>query len=149
MTDLKVVENKAPTYSVISFKGSELPQAYVNMVLSKWLRSLRFGNPTFTRIDSDQYYQHYEPYIKNLLKKPDSLVKLAVLSDDHDVVLGFSVSREDVIDYIHVHKDQRRQGIARKIFPEGITTMSHFTLTSGLIWQGNKKYKHLKFNPFA
>ncbi len=76
-------------------------------------------------------------------------MRLAVLSDDPDVVLGFSVSREDVLDYVYVHKDQRRLGIARKLLPPHFTTFSHITLTAMEIWHKNPKYKQLKFNPFA
>ncbi len=143
---LKLVESY---YSVVSYPAKELPEQYTSMVYSKWLRSLRFGNPVFKAIETDAYYRQYHAYLEMLMKKPDSLIKLAVLSDDHDVVLGFSVSREDVIDYIHVHKDHRRQGIAKKLLPPGITTMSHTTLTALQIWRENPKYKHLKFNPFA
>lgn len=140
-------------YSIISFKGCELPEAYRSMLYSKWLRSLRYGNPAFKIIDSDQYYKHYSLVIDNLLAKPDSIIKLAVLSDDHDVVLGFSVHREDVLDYIYVNKDFRNIGVGTKLMPEGITTFKHFTLAGGAIWQSRdpakQKYKHLKFNPFA
>lgn len=139
----------APTYSVVLFKASELPEQYMAMIYSKWLRSLRFGNPLFKSMKSDSFYNQYHAYIGILLKKPDSLVKMAVLTDDHDIALGFSVSREDVLDYIYVHKDHRRQGIGKKLYPAGITTMSHTTLTAIQIWRNNPKYIHLEFNPFA
>lgn len=140
-------------YSIIFFRGPDLPEAYRPMIYSKWLRSLRYGNPAFKIIDSDQYYKNYRLVIEHLLAKPSSIVLLAALSDDHDVVLGFSVHREDVLDYIYVHKDCRKIGIGTKLMPEGITTFKHFTLTAGAIWQNKdpakQKYKHLKFNPFA
>lgn len=137
------------TYSILAYPAKELPSQYTAMVFSKWLRSLRFGNPVFKAINSDDFYKDYHAYLENLLKKPDSIVRLAVLSDDLDVVLGFSVSREDVLDYIHVHKDQRKMGIAKLLMPTGVTTMTHLTKTAMEIWQTNSKYKHLKFNPFA
>ncbi len=143
---LKLVESY---YSIISFSSKELPEKYVAMVYSKWLRSLRFGNPLFKAIDSNVYYNQYHHYIEILLCKPSSVTRLAVLSDDHDVALGFSVSREDVLDFVHVHKDQRKQGIAKKLVPAKTTTFSHITLTAIDIWRKNSKYKHLKFNPFA
>lgn len=94
------------------------------------------------------------------MKKPDCLIKLAVLTEDKDVVLGFSVSREDVLDYIHVHKDSRKDaemlidgkvvkfpgGIGKKLLPKPLTTFTHLTKIALIIWQ-TEKYKHLKFNP--
>lgn len=138
-----------PTYSIISFPASKLPENFVPLVFSKWLRSLRFGNPLFKRVYTKDYYKNYHTYIENLLKKPDSIIRLAVLTDDQDVVLGFSVSREDVLDYIHVHNDYRRIGIARLLMPKDITTFTHITTTWLSIWPGNPNYKHLQFNPFA
>jgi GNAT superfamily N-acetyltransferase len=139
------IEN--PTYSIISFKGSELPEKYTSLIFSRWLRSLRYGNTLFKRITPNDYYKTYHQFIENLLKKPGCIIRLAVLSDDHDVVLGFSVSREDVLDYVHVQADYRKIGIAKKLIPEGVTTFSHITTTALNIWQ--PKYKHIKFNPFA
>ncbi len=137
------------SYSIISFKASDLPKDYEPMVYSQWLRSLRYGNPAYKHIDTDEYYKNYHKYLENLLAKPDANVRLAVLSDDHDVVLGFSVNREDVLDYIHVHKDHRKLGIATMLLPKGITTFSHFTVVGLEIWQKVPRYKHLKCNPFA
>ncbi len=138
-----------PSYSIIVFPGSKLPSQYIPMLFSRWLRSLRFGNPLFKKVRSKDYFRNYHTYIEKLLSKPDSQVRLAVLSDDHDVVLGFSVSREDVLDYVHVHTDYRKIGIGAKLIPEGITTFTHLTETATNIWQYNEKYKELKFNPFA
>ncbi len=138
-----------PTYKVISFPSAKLPVEYKALVFSKWLRSLRYGNAIMEKVNQDEYFTNYHKFIENLLSKPDSIVRLAVLSDDHDVVLGFATSREDVLDYIHVHKDQRTQGIAKALMPDGITTFSHITKSAMEIWQKNDKYKHLEFNPFA
>jgi GNAT superfamily N-acetyltransferase len=153
---------KDPTYSVITFKASELPEQYKALVFSKWLRSLRYGNPLFEKADSNEYYKNYHIFIENLFKKPDALVHLAVLTDDHDVVLGFSATREDVLDYVHVHRDMRRQGIAKKLIPSSINVFSHMTKIIGSILTHNPKYKlrdpskmddpavrYFTFNPFA
>lgn len=140
-------EKEKASYSIISFPAAKLPNQYRAMVLSKWLRSLRFGNPLFKKVDSDEYYKNYHIYIENLLSKPDSIVRLAVLSDDHDVVLGFAVSRENVLDYIHVQSDYRRIGIGTALLPSGVGVFTHITNVALAIWQN--KYKKMRFNPFA
>ncbi len=145
---LKVVE--APSsYSIVAYHIKDLPGQYTSFIFSNWLRSLRYNNPLFKSIETNAYYSQYHAYITHLMNKPGSLIRVAFLTDDPDVLLGFSVSREDVLDYIYTQKDQRRNGIARKLYPEGITTMSHITLTAIEIWRKNDRYKHLKFNPFA
>lgn len=145
-----VCDQPLPTYTIITMPASNLGDQYKPMVYSRWLRSLRYGNNLFKKISSNEYYKSYHAYIDKLMEKPDSLVRLAVLSDDHDVVLGFSVSREDVLDYIHVHSDYRRVGIARSLLSKRITTFTHLTSFAITVWQGkDSKYKHLKFNPRA
>lgn len=140
----------ASSFDVISFKGSKLPRKYEPLLFSRWLRSLRFGSPLYKKMPSKEYFDNYHKFIENLLIKPDAIVRLAVLTEDHDNVLGFSVCREDVLDYVHVHTNNRRVGIAKALVPENITTFSHLTGPALVIWQSPaSKYKHLKFNPFA
>ncbi len=95
------------------------------------------------------YFADYHKFIENLLAKDGSTIRLAVLSDDHDVVLGFSVSREDVLDYVHVQMDNRKLGIAKMLVPSRTTTVTHMTNLATGIWQENPNYKHIKFNPYA
>ena len=137
------------TYSVISYPSKDLPETYVPLVFSRWLRSFKGGHPHLKKVDPDAYYKNYHGFIQILLSKPDSQVRLAVLSDDHDVVLGFSVCREDVLDYVHVQVDHRKQGIGKSLIPKNITTFTHSTNLSNGIWLNNDHYKHLKFNPYA
>lgn len=135
------------TYSVITRRGPELPTEYRGLVYSKWLRSLRYGNDFFKLIDAKCYYTAYHRRITIVLDSHDCVIRLAVLSDDRDVVLGFSVSRDHVLDYVHVHRDQRRQGIGTSLIPPGVEYISHLTKTGLTIW--GSKYGHWRFDPFA
>jgi hypothetical protein len=138
------------TYSILVYPSKLLPTMYISLIFSRWLRSLRYGNPLFRKMRSKEYFDHYHIYIENLLSKPDSEIRLAVLSDDHDNVLGFSVVREDVLDYIHVHDNNRNVGIGKSLLPKNVTTFTHITGPAIQIWQKTgSKYKELKFNPFA
>lgn len=143
----QATKSEVAAYKVVEYPGAKLPDTYHNMVYSKWLRSLRFGNEYFMLIDSDTYYKYYNKYIDFLLNGIDSVVRLAVLADDEDVVLGFSVSHRDVLDYVHVHKDYRKIGIATKLIPKDVSVFTHITRTWLSVW--NNKYSSMKFNPFA
>ena len=136
------------SYDVIVFEGKDLPEQYRGLVHAQWLHSQRFGSPWFKLIDSKVYYKEYDVVIKRILNEPDAVVRIAVLSDDHDVALGFSVIRSQVLDYVFVQKDHRRLGIAKKLVPPEVKVMSHLTRTSKLIWRDNEKYRHFKFIPF-
>lgn len=134
------------SYTVVAYKGAELPQEFVGLVYSKWLRSYRYNNDFIRLSDPAAYYPAYHSYIRNLLAQSDTIVRLAQLTDDRDVVLGFSVSRRNVLDYVHVQTLSRKLGIGRKLIPEGIDTISHLTRIGLSIW--GSKFSRWKFNPF-
>jgi GNAT superfamily N-acetyltransferase len=119
------------------------------MIYSKWQRSLLYGNDLFKLVKPPQaFYDAYGPYIYRILHQDSCWVSLAVLSDDHDVVLGFKVDRGTTLDYIYVGKEYRLHGIARSLLDGfAVDTFTHITKDWYKIW--NNKYKDWKFNPFA
>ena len=137
-------------YKVISFPGPSLPAQYTNMVYSKWLRSQRYGNDYFRLIDSDSYYKAYQKHVAYVLSHPSCVVKLAVLADDEDVVLGFAILRDHVVDYCHTQRDYRRIGICRALLGDlgdGTGwTISSVTKIAMLLWC---KAPKAIFNPFV
>ena len=138
-------------YEVIGMHGAELPPELKNLVRSRWMRSLRYGNDDFKLMVPESFYRSYDAFISTILAKPATWVRLAVLADDPDVVLGFAVCRSsaagEILDYVHVHKDQRLQGIAKRLMPAGVHTITHLTRTGLTIW-GSKR-PDWKFDPFA
>lgn len=134
------------TYSVRGYWGHSLTENHRNLILSKWIRSLRHGNDFFRLMDYRPYHAAYQHYIVTTLSKPRAVVRFALLTDEPDVILGFSVTRENILDYIHVHKDCRKIGIGRSLVPDSIDTITHVTRTGLTIW--GSKAKHWKFNPF-
>ena len=133
--------------SIISYPSNTLPQSYRNVIISRWLRSLRHLNDYFKLIDKDSYFDVYERYIKLILARPDTAIKLAVLSDDHDVVLGWSVLENNTLHYVHVKEGEaRKTGISNLLIPRNIKYCTHITKHWLDIWP--KKYKHIIFDPF-
>lgn len=138
--------SETASYQVLMFPAKDLPDRYLNMILSKWLRSLKFSNDYFKLIDNDSFFAHYNVFIRRILSLPDTQVRLAVLSDDDDVVLGWSVSRGEILDYVHVHKNMRKIGIGSALIPDRTKSVTHMTRPAMAIWQS--KYSHFVFNPF-
>jgi GNAT superfamily N-acetyltransferase len=134
------------SYSIIAYQAKDLPPQYKNMVLSKWKRSLRHGNDYFKLVDSDHFYWAYDKYIGMLMHRQDAVIRLAVLSDDKDVVLGWSMTRGDCLDYVWVDPLQRNKGIATDLVPTTTKSFTHMTKHALPIWQ--KKLSHATFRPF-
>lgn len=135
------------SYVIVSHHGQEVPEAYRNLIYAKWMRSLRYGNDFFKLVDPEAFYDSYQQYIATILNMPRTVVRLALLSDNRDVVLGFSVHRGPILDYVHVHRSLRMMKIGTSLLPQNVDTITHLTRTALSIW--GSKYKHWKFNPFA
>lgn len=135
------------TYTIYAYRGEVFPDQYKNFVRSKWMRSYRYGNDFMKLANADGYFTAYTYYITALMGRADTVIRLALLTEDTDVALGFSVSRGNILDYIHVHKDYRRSGIGEKLLPKNIDTFTHLTKTGMKLWP--TKLAHAIFNPFA
>lgn len=135
------------TYDIILCKPEGIRQ-YMPYIYSKWLRSLRFGNDYFKIIDSKIYYQTYQMYLNYLMQEEDFYFRIARLSDDHDVLLGFSAFHGNKLHFVYVHKDFRKAGIGTSLLPDKkIDFITHVTKTGITIWKNNYKDKW-RFNPF-
>lgn len=117
------------------------------MIFSKWLRSLKYGNDYFKLIHSDVYFEVYQKYIHALLTRPNAVVRIAVLSDDRDVALGWSLIEKGTLHYVHVSREQRNKGIGTSLVPGKISAISHLTKAGMSIW--HNKLPQAVFNPFA
>lgn len=118
-----------------------------NFILSTWLKGLKFGNSWFNLIDQTTYYRVYHAMVESILAKPDTVVKVAVLSDDPDVILGYAVYRKDALtlEWSFVKSSWRGIGVAKMLVPATVTTVTHLTKLGESIF---KKRGNLKFDPF-
>lgn len=135
------------SYEVIRYERHCLPLQYCNLILSKWARSFRYGNDYIRLMDADNYFQSYSRYIQRVLGLTETTVRLALLPDDSDVVLGFSVVTNKTLQYVHVHKDARRQGIARALIPTDVDSFTHLTKLAMRLWP--TKMPNAKFIIYA
>lgn len=140
-------EDTQAAYRVVRYGGRHLPLGYVGFVHSRWKRSLRQGNDYFLLVRPGDYFDAYNRYLPRILESPECAVRLAVLADDPDVCVGFSVTRGKILDYVYVQSEFRRRGIAQHLVPKDIEVITHLTRTAMTIW--GSKYKGWAFNPFA
>jgi hypothetical protein len=136
-------------WHVKSLSGTDPALApYHHLILSSWTKSLRGNNEFFGLIDMPVFFQVYKVLIAQILNRPTTEVRLALLNDDEDVCVGWAVVEGDVLHYVYVKGDinARRNGIAKRLVGEGITTITHITKLGKKIWQ--EKMPNVKFNPF-
>lgn len=134
-------------YKIIELKGTDPAfEEYFAFIMAFWLRGLKFGSEFFRAVDSLTYFQVYSKVIKALLKRPDCIVRLAVLADEPDTAIGWSVSEGKVLHFVYVKREARRQGVGMALLPKSFETATHMTKIGKSIWKA--KFKHVKFNPF-
>lgn len=133
--------------TVLSYSGSDPALTpYRSMIYSDFMRSLRYGNDWYALIDPDCYYSVYKQIINQLLSRTESQVRLAVLTDDHDVCLGWSLSEGPRFHYVFVKKDYRKQGIGEALSPKDFRQVTHLTKIGQAIRKS--KFPKVIFNPF-
>jgi len=116
------------------------------MIFKDFKRSLRHSNEWFGLIDKKIYYKVYQSVIESLLSRPESAVRLAVLADDLDNCLGWSLSESKKLHYVYVKEDFRNIGIAKSLLPKEFDQITHLTKAGQSIWQS--KFPNVIFNPF-
>lgn len=131
---------------VFAYSGKDVPKNYINVVRSRWTRSYKKDNDFMKLVHPPGYYFAYNNYVNLILNRKDTEVRLAVLEEDRDIVLGFSVIERNVLHYVHVPKAYRRQHIATMLVPDGIQWITHLTKIGMRIWSW--KLPSARFNPF-
>lgn len=122
----------------------------VPFIHSTWLKSLRYGNDWFKQIDQKAYFREYNKVIDRILAKPTTLIKIAHLADDPEIILGYAifepgVSRETILHWVYVKQAWRRIGIARLLIPDNVGTITHLTKMGHMLKHNST---NVAFNPF-
>ncbi len=117
----------------------------VNFIYATWLKGLRFGNDLFREIPAKVYFEAYHKVVEALLNRPGVVIRVACLLEDPDVILGYSVSKGDRLDYVFVKTAWRKIGIAKNLVPPTIRVATHLTKEGLSIL---RKRPDMHFNPF-
>lgn len=116
-----------------------------NFILSTFLRGMYYGDSWFSLIPKKIFMDNYKKVAETLIN--NSIIKIACLSDDKDVILGYSILSKDYlgIHFCYVKSAWRRKGIGKSLLPKFPIYISHFTKL-GLSLRN--KYPNTVFNPF-
>lgn len=116
-----------------------------NFIYSTWLKGLYFGNDFYKEIVKDVYFQQYSRVIEAILARPGTHVAVICLQEDPATILGYAVyTLPAALHWVFIKAAWRRQGLAKKLVPEGIKSVTHITKPGLAI----ARQKGLDFNPF-
>ena len=124
------------------------PDADKNFVMATFLRGVYYGDTWFSLIPKNIFMNAYKKFAEAIVNNPKTIIKVACLQDDPDVMVGYSILSSDfsAITWVFVKAAWRKQGIARQLLPQLPTTVTHLTpLGKSLL----PKFKtQVIFNPF-
>lgn len=118
-----------------------------SFILATFLRGLYYGDSWFSQIPKQIFMTNYKAVAEALVKGDRTVIKVACLKDDADIVLGYAILSQDyqTIHFVFVKKAWREKGIARSILPMYPTSVTHLTrLGKDLLI----KFNNVVFNPF-
>lgn len=108
-------------YKIIEIpSSSDSLRPYESFIISTFLRDTREIGNWLARVDKEAFYKNYGALIKNSLDNPGGIVRMAILSDEPDTALGWSLCFGDTLLFIHVKKEFRKIGIGTDLMPPNL-----------------------------
>lgn len=115
-------------------------------LFTTYLKSYRFGNEYCNEIAKEVYFPTHHKRFLDLLGRPDAILKLAVLTEDPDIIIGWALIEPTVLHYVFVKGsiEARKLGIASLLIPKDTKTVTHLTKTGKILKAKNK----WDYNPY-
>lgn len=118
-----------------------------SFILATFLRGLYYGDSWFSLIPKSIFMDNYKHVIEAVVHSPKTLIGVACLKEDSDVIIGYSIMSMDckTIHWVYVKSAWRKQGIARSLLPQSPDTVTHLSALGKSLML---KFPNTIFNPF-
>lgn len=117
----------------------------VNFIFSTMLRGLYYASGSiYSLMDKEAFFEHYDEVLQKLLRASSTVVKIACLEAEPDIILGYALlAYPGILHYVYVKPAWRGQYIAESLC-KGSTHVTHVLP----ILEDLRLRKGLKYNPF-
>lgn len=118
-----------------------------SFILATFLRGLYYGDSWFSLIPKHIFMDNYKHIAQLLVNNPNTVIKVACLKEDPNVILGYSLLSGDLhtMHFVFVKKAWRMKGIARSLVPSNLGCVTHLTTVGKDLL---KKHSVIIFDPF-
>lgn len=100
-------------------------------ILSTWLKGAYYGNNTFRKMRQDDFFEFYQPVIKEILFSPLTVTRVAALKEDPDIILSYVVYTPkvdgDILHWVYTKNPWRKSGLAKALIPNTVKSVTHLT----------------------
>jgi ribosomal protein S18 acetylase RimI-like enzyme len=125
------------------FKIREGAPSDYNLIIGTFLNGVKYGSSYFKSIDDDAFFHNYTKFVEYVTFNSD--VKICCLEEDEDVIVGYVLSKGEVIHWIYTKPAFRKLGVANSLLAEiSPTTTPTYTKVGYII----AKKKNIKLNPW-
>ena len=117
------------------------------LVIATWLRGYYYGERAINEIEKDVFMKAYNKRLNALIDSGLMTIQLVCLKEDENVILAYSATNKDgtALHWVFTKAAWRKVGLAKKIIPVTINTVTHLTAVGRSLL---KKHADVKYNPF-
>lgn len=126
-----------------------------DFIYSSWLNSYKNDSSFARKIARSIFFKWHQKIVKIILSRPSTTISIACFDEMPEVILGYMIhekqkedeDEKDIIHFVYVKKDYRKQGIAKLLIESqsihlNESLFTHFTDT---LYDLKIKEKHPKF----
>lgn len=116
-------------------------------IYSTWLRGVYYGETIFKEMEKDRFMKEYHTLIENIMSSSHTVINVACLREDEDVILGYSAGNANgqTVYFAYVKSAWRKIGLASML----VGTEIKFATTLTTLGLSIIRRKNIEFNPFT
>ena len=129
------------------------PDIDKSYVYSTWLKCYKHESDFGKKIHPSQFFYWHQKVIDRILDQPDSVISVACLSDNEDVIVGYLVYQDQskpVLHFCYIKPSFRLMGIAKQLFKDNNINIedSFFTHWTFPINKILPKFQNMIYDPY-
>lgn len=117
-----------------------------SLVYATWLRSYEASSLAAKNIPRDVFFAEHHKVIDNLMQR-GAAVRVAVLPDEPDVILGWAVIEGPVVHYVYVKPPFRKHGLATALLAD-VQRPFRYTHWTHALRELHPKLEGCVYNPY-
>lgn len=132
-------------YDIRDFKTED-----TNFVLATFYNGVFYGDNRFLGMAKKSFISTYKVLGERLIRDPNTVIKVACLKDEPDVILGYSILSADYlgIKWVFVKDRWRKRGIGKSLVPRYPVYVTHKTEIGNALMPKFENFATITFEPF-